>query len=360
MKAALLDIGAGTLDFLLYESGKPVENCVKMVLPSPQGIHTNKISEITSENRDLYINGYTVGGGGIGNAVKQHISKDLKVNMTPSAAYSIRNNLDEVKMLGVNITDKKPANCIQIHLDELRLQYIEHLLNGFNESLTDIDLCGVSVKDHGAPPTGQSNRAYRMKNYSKTLEKDNRLSSFLYKAPKIPIHYLRMNSIVDAARDTLGPVPVYLLDTSISALAGCQMDTRISNMDPVLLVNIGNGHTVAAVISQDRIQEFFEHHTSMLTQEKLEYYLKKLSEGNLTNQEVYKDGGHGAVTINDPPGFTGIEKIAVTGPKRKLLENSDLDIIEASPGGDVMMTGPHGLLKTIQMKKQAKRPETYP
>jgi uncharacterized protein (DUF1786 family) len=198
-----------------------------------------------------------------------------------------------------------------------------------------------------------------MQNYSKTLEKDNRLLSFLYKAPKIPEHYLRMNSIVDAARDTLGPVPVYLLDTSISALAGCQMDTRISNMDPVLLVNIGNGHTVAAIISGDRIQAFFEHHTSMLTQKKLEYYLKKISEGNLTNQEVYKDGGHGAVTINDPPGFTGIEKIAITGPKRKLLENSELDIIEASPGGDVMMTGPHGLLKTIQGNNKTKRPEIH-
>lgn len=352
MKAALLDIGAGTLDFLLYESGKPVENCVKMVLPSPQGIHTNKITEITSENRDLYIDGYTVGGGGLGKAVKQHINKGLKVNMTPSAAYSIRNNLDEVKMLGINITDEKPTDYEQIHLDELRLPSIEQILNDFNETLTDIDLCGVSVKDHGAPPTGQSNRVFRMENYSKTLEKDNRLSAFLYKAPKIPEYYLRMNSIVDATRDTLGQVPVYLLDTSISALAGCQMDPRISNMDPVLLVNIGNGHTVASIVSGDRIHAFFEHHTSMLTQEKLEYYLKKLCEGNLTNQEVYNDGGHGAVTIKDPPGFTGIEKIAVTGPKRKLLEDSELDIIEASPGGDVMMTGTHGLLKTIQMKKR--------
>jgi uncharacterized protein (DUF1786 family) len=350
LKAALFDIGAGTLDFLLYEPGKQVENCVKMVLPSPQGIHTSKIAEITSENQDIYIDGYTVGGGGIGNAVKQHISKGLQVNMTQTAAYSIRNNLKEVTKLGVKIVNEKPADCIQLSLDELLLPSIEHVLNGFNETLTDIDLCGVSVKDHGAPPASISNRAFRMENYSKTLKKDNRLSSFLYKAPKIPEHYLRMNSIVDAARDTLGPVPVYLLDTSISALAGCQLDPRINNKDPVLLVNIGNGHTVASIVSGARVQAFFEHHTSMLDQEKLEYYLKKLSEGNLTNQEVYKDGGHGAVTIEKPLGFTKIEKIAITGPKRKLLENTKLDIIEASPGGDVMMTGTHGLLKTIQEK----------
>ncbi|MBD3170980.1 pyruvate formate lyase-activating protein [Candidatus Bathyarchaeota archaeon] len=350
MKAALFDIGAGTLDFLLYESNKNIENCVKMVLPSPQGTHVSKLEEITNENKDLYIDGYTVGGGGLGNAVKQHISKGLQVNMTPSAAYSIRNNLSEVEKLRVNIVDQKPENCKQLSLDELRLPSIEKVLNSFNESLMDVDVCGVSVKDHGAAPAGISNRVFRMENYRKTLKKDNRLSGFLYKAPKVQEYYLRMNAIVDAVRDTMGPVPVYLLDTSISALAGCLMDTRIINKDPVLVVNIGNGHTVAAVVSEDRIYAFFEHHTSMLDQEKLEYYLKKLSEGSLERVEVFEDGGHGSVTIMDPPGFSGIERIAVTGPKRRLLEGSELDYIEASPGGDVMMTGTLGLLKVIQDK----------
>ncbi len=350
MKAALIDIGAGTLDFQLYEAGKPIENCVKMVLPSPQSIHTSKIRQKTSENKNIYIDGYTVGGGGLGNAVKQHINKGLQVNMTPSAAYSIRNNLDEVTKLGVKIVDEKPADCIQLTLDELRLPSIEHILNGFNETLMDINLCGVSVKDHGAAPAGISNRAYRMENYRKTLEKDNRFQSFLYKAPKVPEYYLRMNSIIDAVRESLGQVPVYLLDTSISALAGCLMDTRIINRDPVVVVNIGNGHTVASIVSGDRIHAFFEHHTSMLDQEKLEYYLKKLCTGDLESEEVFEDGGHGTVTIMDPPGFSGIDKIAVTGPKRKLLEDSELDIIEAAPGGDVMMTGTLGLHKTIQEK----------
>ncbi len=190
-----------------------------------------------------------------------------------------------------------------------------------------------------------------LKNNTKTLKKDNRPSGFLYKAPKVPEYYLRMNSIIDTARDTLRPVPVYLLDTSISALAGCQLDPRISNRDLVLLVNIGNGHTVGSIVSGDRVHAFFEHHTNTLDQEKLEHYLKKLGEGILTKQEVFEDDSHGAVTIKEPPGFTEIEKIAVTGPKRKLLEDSELDIIEA-PRGDVMMTGPHGLLKAIQMKKE--------
>ena len=350
MKVALLDVGAGTLDFLLYESGKTLENCVKMVLPSPEKIHVLEVEGITGQNKDLYIDGYTVGGDGLGKAVKKHIEKGLQVHMTPIAAYSIRNNLSEVEEIGVSIVDEKPRGFEQISLDDLRLESIELVLNGFSETLMDVDVCAVSVKDHGAPPSGISNRVFRLENYRRLLEDDNRFSSFLYEDSGVPEYYLRMNSAVDAVRDTLGDVRVYLMDTSISALAGCLQDSRMVDRDPSLVVNVGNGHTVAAVVSGDRILSFFEHHTGRLNRQKLEYYLESLCEGEIENEEVYNDGGHGAAVIENPPGIHGIEIISVTGPRRKLLEGSKLEYIQASPGGDVMMTGTLGLLKAIQEK----------
>jgi hypothetical protein len=43
-----------------------------------------------------------------------------------------------------------------------------------------------------------------------------------------------------------------------------------------------------------------------------------------------------------------IGKVIVSGPKRELIEKTNLDWHHAAPGGDVMMTGTIGLIKTIQ------------
>ena len=43
-----VDIGAGTQDILLYEEGIPIENCVKLVLPSATSLVAGKISGATA------------------------------------------------------------------------------------------------------------------------------------------------------------------------------------------------------------------------------------------------------------------------------------------------------------------------
>ena len=88
----------------------------------------------------------------------------------------------------------------------------------------------------------------------------------------------------------------------------------------------------------------FEHHTSSLTGESLERYIKRLASGEITHEEVYNDHGHGAHVLNR---ISKIEKVIVSGPKRELIEKTNLDWHHAAPGGDVMMTGTVGLIKTI-------------
>ncbi len=46
--------------------------------------------------------------------------------------------------------------------------------------------------------------------------------------------------------------------------------------------------------------------------------------------------------------ITKLEKVIVSGPKRELIEKTNLDWRHACPGGDVMMTGTVGLIKTIE------------
>ena len=45
----------------------------------------------------------------------------------------------------------------------------------------------------------------------------------------------------------------------------------------------------------------------------------------------------------------------VTGPKRSLIENTNLDYHEACPGGDVMMTGTIGLIKSLEYQLNNKK-----
>ena len=101
----------------------------------------------------------------------------------------------------------------------------------------------------------------------------------------------------------------------------------------------------AASIEDGKIQGVFEHHTSSLTGESLERYIKRLASGEITHEEVHEDFGHGAHVLNP---ISKIEKVIVSGPKRELIEKTNLDWHHACPGGDVMMTGTIGLIKTLE------------
>ena len=44
MKILALDIGAGTEDIMLYDNSKEnIENCIKMVLPTPSLVYADKV-----------------------------------------------------------------------------------------------------------------------------------------------------------------------------------------------------------------------------------------------------------------------------------------------------------------------------
>ena len=56
MKILALDIGAGTEDVLLYDDEKPsIENCIKMVLPSPSNVFATQVKAITRKGIDIFV-----------------------------------------------------------------------------------------------------------------------------------------------------------------------------------------------------------------------------------------------------------------------------------------------------------------
>jgi uncharacterized protein (DUF1786 family) len=354
MKILALDIGAGTEDVLLYDDRKKsVENCVKMVLPSPSQVFATKVREATRLYKDLFVKGDIIGGGAFAFALRNHVEKGLRVVMTENAAYTIRNDLDEVRELGIEITRETPPNNFNgetLTIEEVNLTRLETFLADFNEALSDVDFVAVAVQDHGVFLKGTSNRRFRIQKMKELLEKNPRPESLAFRENEIPSYFLRMKSAAQASRRQLPKAEVLVMDTSPAAILGCLKDPAVDEADPVLAVNVGNGHTMAAIISDGKIVGVMEHHTRLLNPQKIERLLVNFMNGKLSDEEVFEDNGHGLFFLAEPPGFSEIEKIAATGPNRNILSKTKLPVHFAVPAGDVMMTGPTGLVEATKRK----------
>ena len=55
--------------------------------------------------------------------------------------------------------------------------------------------------------------------------------------------------------------------------------------------------------------------------------------------------------VREAVGFSAVETVVATGPKRKILANSQLPIEFGAPWGDNMMTGTVGLLEALRRRK---------
>jgi uncharacterized protein (DUF1786 family) len=339
MKILAIDIGAGTQDILLFDSLKKIENCISFILPTPSHFISDKLKTIEGH---VYIHGDTIGGGSLGRAILRHIQKRFRVVMEESAAYSIRNDLDEVKSMGIEVGKKPETNHFEeLEIREIDLPLFEKFLLNFGEDF-QVDVIAIAVQDHGVSPKGVSDRAFRFENMEKMLRKDNRPETFHFVENSIPDFYLRMRSAVTALKRT-SDVPVLVMDTCFSAILGCLGEVR----GPSLVVNVGNGHTIAALLLSGKIEALYEHHTHELTPKKLENDLRLLVRGELIGKKVFDENGHGAITLHP---FYGDVSVVVTGPHRDLFKETSLPFVYAAPGGSTMMTGPMGLVRAVQSR----------
>lgn len=148
-----------------------------------------------------------------------------------------------------------------------------------------------------------------------------------------------------------GSLPLLAGDTGPAALLGALADEAIAGRaaagseEPVVLVNIGNGHTIAVVSCAGRLTGVYEHHTRMLDQTRLVAHLRRFLAGDLDSAEVLSDGGHGVILaqpVESPAAFL------VSGPRRGLLQGSPLPVRHPAPWGDMMIAGAVGLVRAQQ------------
>jgi uncharacterized protein (DUF1786 family) len=347
-----IDVGTGTQDILVLEAGGVIENAVQLVMPSPTALLAERVKQATQDRVDLVLTGVTMGGGPGHWAVEAHLKAGLKVSATPDAARTFDDDLERVAAMGIRIIDS-PAAADGARRLELRDFYLAELmaaLRAFGVS-TVFDAVAVAVFDHGAAPPGVSDRRFRFDYLREQVERGIGLEGFGFLAAEIPARMTRMQAV---AGGWTGGEPLFLMDTGPAAILGAIDDGVVAAADPVVVLNVGNFHTIAALLDGRRIAGLFEHHTGQLTRPTLEHYLEQLATGALSNDQVFDDMGHGALELGanaSPP-----KRLAVTGPRRGLLDGSPLQPHLAVPHGDMMLAGCFGLLRALA----ARLPEFAP
>src|SRR5215831_8151738 len=104
-----VDVGTGTQDILLFESGKTIENCFKMVMPSPTVIVAERIRRATERGQPLLLTGVTMGGGPSHWSTRDHALAGYAVAVTAEAGRTFDDDLAMVEKMGFEIIDETEA-----------------------------------------------------------------------------------------------------------------------------------------------------------------------------------------------------------------------------------------------------------
>jgi uncharacterized protein (DUF1786 family) len=334
-----IDIGSGTQDILHYEEGKPMENCVQMILPSPTRIVAQKIFKATAARKNIFLDGNTMGGGPCAKAVARHLQSGLKVYATELAALTFHDNLDEVRRRGIQITKRSPAGTLSIHLSDVDLVSLRKALGLFQVNLPQN--YAIAVQDHGFNPRG-SNRRLRFQYWKKFLKSGGRLRDLIYLDPP-----KSMTRMIAVQKDAPGAA---IMDTCAAAIWGALSDPRVAEKqeEGFLAVNLGNQHTLGALIQRERIWGIFEHHTTILTRPELKAILDRFPQKLLSNDEIFRSGGHGCAVDPNFSRKRGYRFVTVTGPQRSLADG--LGYYLAAPYGNMMLTGCFGLVAALKAR----------
>jgi uncharacterized protein (DUF1786 family) len=328
-----LDVGTGTTDVLLFEPQQPAENSVKLVVPSRTQVVASQVREATRRRRAVVFAGSTMGGGPSTAAMREHLAADLPFYATEDAALSFADNLERVTDHGVHLITRDEvgalvrSGAVAVHSCDVDLDALRRALAGLGAPTVFTGGC-IAVQDHGFSPHG-SNRVFRFELWQQAVSDRRPLELLFYAAGEVPAQLTRMR----AAAGELAALPrVMAADTGPAALYGA-LDEGV---DDAVLVNVGNGHTVCAVALEGRLAGVYEDHTRRLDAATLAANVRRFLAGDLPSDEV-------------PAGLP----VLVTGPNRHLLAGSDLPVSFPAPYGDVMMTGPVGLVRAYRRRYDA-------
>lgn len=334
IRVLAIDVGAGTQDILVYDASRTPENCFKMVLPSQTQVVAARIRTLTSQAKTIHLDGPLMGGGASTEAILAHIAAGMRISATPSAAATVHNDLNRVRASGVVIRETPPKDAEIVRTGDVDLHAIANVLGQFAVAMP-LHIA-VAVQDHGYR-AGEGNNDVRFEYLQSLLDEGGELSRMVFDVA--PSHMNRMSAVLGA---TGGGI---VMDTGAAAVLGALGDPAVrahAETDGVVLVNVGNMHTFATLLRQDRLYGLFEHHTGGITVEIIARLVAGLQSGTL-DPVSFRDSfdGHGAAIHPEYRSVGPFTFVAITGPNRSIAKA--LDYHEAAPFGDMMLTGAYGL-----------------
>ncbi len=355
MRLLAVDVGTGTQDILLFDSDKEVENCYKLVLPSPTVLLAEQIRVATRRGEGVLLTGVLMGGGPCAWAARDHVQAGYPLWVSPDAARTFDDDPSRVEAMRATIVSEDEAaalngRVIRLTMGDFDYRALADLFARFGVDLhRELAAIAVAVFDHGNAPPGVSDRLFRFEYLERCITSRNSLTAFAFRADKVPAIMTRMEATARIARAARPDLSIILMDTAPAAVLGALEDRRVRHTRPAIVANIGNFHCLAFRLGETNgdhtggIQGVFEHHTGEITPSQLEGYLTHLARGDLTHAEIFGSNGHGAVMFDSSS--IPLEFLSITGPRRNFLRNSSLNPYLAAPFGDMMLAGSYGLVR---------------
>lgn len=352
----MLDIGAGTLDLLYYDTDHGLH--YKAVVRSPVRVVADDIRQTTG---NLVVTGSEMGGGPVSQALIER-ARTADVVMSTASAATIHHDLQRVAAHGIRVVESTEATDLighsrfdHIHTGDLQIDRIRQIVQGLGVPFA-FDAVAICAQDHGVAPPGESHLDFRHRMFTVALAHHPAPQALLYRSGQVPPEMNRLSAIASDAR-MLPTQRIYVMDSGMAAILGASKDVLAENSNRLLVLDIATSHTVGAALEDGLLGGFFEYHTKDITAARLDRLLKDLADGKLSHRQILKEGGHGAYNRSSF-GYEEVQKILATGPRRRLISESDLPITFGAPWGDNMMTGTVGLLEAVRQKEELP-PITY-
>ena len=210
-----VDVGTGTADVLLTRPGQPIENAVKLVVPSRTQVVAARVREATDRGQTVLFTGPVMGGGPNGAAMKAHLRAGLAFVATEQAALTFADDLDKLRAAGVRVVgdgaarelrESLPAAALcEVRSADLDPQALRDALALLGAEAR-FDAVAVAVQDHGFTPNG-SNRVFRFAQWEQAVARRRRVGELFYPGGEAPAAFTRLCAAADlrASSPAAGP-----------------------------------------------------------------------------------------------------------------------------------------------------------
>ena len=325
-----VDIGSCTQKALLARAGHECANWPRWLLPSPARLVGQRIRELTLLKCGVWLSGGIMGDG-FCDALRGHLDAGLPTAATRAAALAIDADMEAVRALGVSITETCPANCVPVHLQDFSPEFWDCLLRV--SALPQPHMVLAAAQDDGSHP-GSPDQG-RMQDWHRLLTESPDPTRWIYASAPESMSRLRA-----LQQKTGGPVA----DTATCAILGALCDAGVlerSFREGITIVNVGNEHTLAALVYQGQVCGLYEHHTERRGLPLLLEDLRQLRLRWLPAEDVHASGGHGTAFGGQCEAAGSFAPTYLLGARRTLLAGHGRDI---APYGDMPHAGCFGLL----------------